>query len=124
MRKLIPLVFLILSACTTEKKPFELPKQTEGGWKLTASQPFQAAEWITRLGMKNATRASYTGPINTEVYFYELKSESAALECMQRWRTNPGESHFFKGDLFVVIRSDHPNRETKADFTRALQKLL
>jgi hypothetical protein len=124
MRIVILLLTLILSSCTSEKKPFEIPKQTEGGWKLTATESVQAPEWMTRLGMKKASKARYTGPIDTEVEFYELNSEPAALECMQLWRGDKAESRFFKGNFFVVIRTTHPNREILMDFTRSVQKAL
>lgn len=124
MRLLITVLALILSSCSTENKPFQPPQGVEGGWKLISSAPTQGPEWMQRLGVKQAFTASYAGPVDTVTEFYELKSDAAALECMQLWRGEKSESRFYKRNLFVVLRSSHPNREMLMDFSRAIQKTL
>jgi hypothetical protein len=79
---------------------------------------------MQRLGVKQGFTASYAGPVDTVAEFYELKSDASALECMQLWRGEKSESRFYKRNLFVVLRSSHPNREMLMDFSRALQKTL
>ena len=124
MRLLITLLVLILSSCSTENKPFQAPPGTEGGWKLTTSTPTEAPEWMTRLGIKQAVKARYAGPIDAEADIFELRSDAAALECIQLWKNVKAEDRFYKRNLFVVVRSPHPNREMLMDFSRAIQKAL
>lgn len=124
MRLIITLFILVLSSCTQENKTFEPPQGTEGGWKLVSSSAIQAPEWMTRLGLKQARQARYAGPIDTQADIYELRSDAAALECIQLWKNVPAEDRFYKRNLFVVVRSVHPNREMLMDFSRAISKAL
>lgn len=126
MRIAITLFALFLSACSKENKPFDLPKGVEGGWKLASSGPVDPPPpvWLNTLGLKSSFRASYTGPIDTVAEIYEFKADSSAFECKQRWRPVKGEDQFYLRNLFIVIRSPHPNKEMLMDFSRALQKAL
>jgi hypothetical protein len=125
MRIAISLLVLILSSCTKENKPFEVPKGVEGGWKLVSSTAINPPpDWLGPLGLKNSTHATYSGPIDTTVDFFEFKADSSAFECKQRWRPVKGEDQFYTRNLFIVVRSPHPNKEMMMDFSRALQKAL
>jgi hypothetical protein len=124
MRIAISLLILILSSCTQEYTPFAVPKGVEGGWKLTssASLPTPPPDWMSRLGLKRSIQASYSGPIDTVADIYNFNADSSAFESMQRWRPVKGEDQFYKNNVFVVVRSSHPNKEMLMDFSRALQK--
>lgn len=126
MRIVIPLFLLMLVSCAGPERPFEAPRATEGGWKLTTLGALPAAppEWMTRIGLKQSFEARYAGPIDTVADIYVFNAESSAFECMQRWRAVKTEDQFYKKNVFVVIRSPHPNREMLMDFSRALQKVL
>jgi hypothetical protein len=124
MRLLITVLALILSSCTSENKPFQAPPGLEGGWKLANAAPTSSPEWMQRLGIKQAIKANYTGTIDATADIYELRSDAAALECIQLWKNVKAEDRFYKRNLFVVVRSPHPNREMLMDFSRAIQKAL
>lgn len=124
MRNLLPFLLLLLTACSTPPKAFAPPQGTEGGWKLAATEALTPPEWMPKLGVKQALRLSYSGPIDATADVFEMASGTAAFECMQKWRATPGEDRFYRGSLFVVVRSTHPNREMMMDFSRALQKAL
>ncbi len=124
MRFIITVLALILSSCSTENKPFEAPPGLEGGWKLASVAPTTSPEWMQRLGIKQAIQANYTGTIDATADIYELRSDAAALECIQLWKNVKSEDRFYKRNLFVVVRSPHPNREMLMDFSRSLQKTL
>lgn len=124
MRILIPFLALILASCSQENKPFAVPLGTEGGWKLASNAPLAATppEFMRPIGLKQAVEARYSGPIDVVANIYEFKAESSAFEAMQKWRAVKGEDQFYKRNLFVVLRSEHPNKEMLMDFSRALQK--
>lgn len=124
MRLLIPLICLFLFSCTQETIAFAPPAATEGGWKLIGTAEVQAPEWMQRLGLKQAKKARYSGPIEIEADIYELRSDAAAFECAQKWKRLAGDWPLHKRNLFIVIRSPHPNREMLMDFSRALEKAL
>jgi hypothetical protein len=124
MRILIPLICLFLFSCTKETVPFAPPSATEGGWKLKGTNELAAPEWMTRLGLVKATTARYSGPIEIEAEIFEMRSDASALECTQLWKRRPDESHFNRGNLFIVLRSPQKNREMLMDFGRALEKAL
>ncbi len=127
MRVLILLVVLIFGSCETAMKELAVPAGAEGGWTLQSSAAMEAArrpEWMQRLGLKQAKTARYAGPIEMEADIYELRSDAAALECTQLWKRAPGDWQFIRRNLFVVLRSKHPNREMMMDFSRALEKAL
>ena len=124
MRLIITLLALILSSCTSENKPLAAPQGLEGGWQLSNSAPTTSPEWMQRLGLKQAIQANYTGTIDATADIYELRSDAAALECIQLWKNVKSEDRFYKRNLFVVVRSPHPNREMLMDFSRAIQKAL
>lgn len=125
MRIAITLLVLILSSCSSENKPFEIPKGTEGGWKLVSTTPLTSRpDWLNTIGLKNSTTASYNGPIDATVEIYEFGANTGAFECKQRWRPVKGEDQFYVRNLFIVVRSSHPNKEMLMDFSRALQKQL
>ncbi len=124
MRLLIPLICLFLFSCAKESVAFAPPALTEGGWKLGSKTDLQAPDWMQRLGLKQAVQARYAGPIEVHADIYELRSEAAALECSQLWKRVPGDWPLIKRNLFIVIRSPHPNREMLMDFSRALEKAL
>ncbi len=120
------LLFLLLS-CASTPKVLSLPLSTEGGWKqksLGPLDPSKRPEWMERLGVKAAQQAHYAGPIDVEVFLFQMSSSAAALECTQLWKKVPSESVMMKESYFVVFRSDHPNREMLMDFTRAFDKTL
>lgn len=127
-RLLISLFFLFsLLSCSTANKPLAIPSATEGGWKQTSNEPVDASrkpEWLSRLGLKESRSVKYSGNIDIQADFYELNSDASALECMQLWKRAPAESVLLKGNLFIVLRSNHPNREMLMDFSRALEKAL
>ncbi|WP_155121433.1 hypothetical protein [Bryobacter aggregatus] len=102
----------------------EIPKSVAGGWTLTTSEETAAPEWMQRLGLKQARRARYAGPIDVEADIFELRSDAAALECTQLWKRAPGDSPSMKRNLFIVVRSPHPQRELVMDFSRALENSL
>jgi len=126
MRIVITLLILFLSSCAKEIKPFEVPKGTEGGWKLTSTGPVDPPppDWINTLGLKSSRRANYSGPIDTTADIYEFNADSSAFECKQKWRPVNGEDNFYLRNFFIVIRSPHPNKEMLMDFSRAFQKSL
>lgn len=116
---------LLFCACQSAVKPLEIPAATEGGWKRTGLDALDASkkpEWMTRLGVKDAKRATFSGPIDVETDLYEMGSSAAALECTQLWKRVPSESLLMRDNYFIVIRSQHPNREMLMDFSRALEK--
>ncbi len=124
MRLIITLLALILSSCTSENKPLAAPQGLEGGWKLASAAPNTSPEWMQRLGLKQAIKANYTGTIDATADIYEFRSDAAALECIQLWKNVKSEDRFYKRNIFVVVRSAHPNREMLMDFSRAIQKAL
>lgn len=124
MRVLLGVMVLWLCGCASEPKAFVVPAGTEGGWKLAGQEEFAAPDWMKTLGIKRAVRARYGGPIDTVVDFHEMGSETAAFECAQKYQIKKTEDRFYKANLFVVVRSEHPNREMLMDFSRALQKGL
>ena len=124
MRLLIPLICLFLFSCTKETVAFAPPAATEGGWKLNSTEVAQAPDWMQRLGLKQAVKARYAGPIEVEADIYELRSDASAFECSQLWKRATGDWPFQHRNLFIVIRSPHPNREMLMDFSRALEKAL
>lgn len=124
MRLLIPLICLFLFSCTKETVAFAPPAATEGGWKLNSTGVAQAPDWMQRLGLKQAVKARYAGPIEVEADIYELRSDASAFECSQLWKRATGDWPFQHRNLFIVIRSPHPNREMLMDFSRALEKAL
>jgi hypothetical protein len=128
MRLLLALAAsLFLVSCTQESKPFSVPPATEGGWKLTSTGETPGEfrpEWMDRMGRKKSQTAVYAGPIDVSADFHEMSSDASALECTQVWRRAPGQACFHLRNLFIVIRSNHPNKEMTMDFSRALQKAL
>lgn len=124
---LAAILALFLASCQSESRPFAIPQMLEGGWRqasVSATVPSRQPEWMSRLGISKASTVRYDGSVEAEVDIYELRSSAAALECMQLWKRSPGESFLMKRNLFVVIRSTHPNREMVMDFSRALEKAL
>jgi hypothetical protein len=104
-----------------------MPDRTEGGWKKESSGALDASkrpEWMERLGVRDAQSIQYSGPIDVEVYLFQLSSSAAALECTQLWKKAPGSSVMMKENYFLVLRTQHPNREMLMDFSRALEKAL
>ncbi len=127
MRILTLTLILIFASCEGPQKDLAVPPATEGGWTLQSSVGMEAArrpDWMLRLGLKQAKTARYAGPIDIEADIYELRSDAAALECTQLWKRAPGDSPFIKRNLFIVLRTTHPNREMMMDFSRALEKAL
>ena len=124
MRLLIPFICLFLFSCTKETVVFAPPALTEGGWKLTSTGAALSPDWMQRLGLKQAVKARYAGPIEVEADIYELRSDASAFECSQLWKRATGDWPFQHRNLFIVIRSPHPNREMLMDFSRALEKAL
>lgn len=126
MRYILSFLLLILCACSSAPKPFEIPKAVEGGWKIASQGSISPApaEWLDRIGLTRSQSATYAGPIEITAEFYEFKADSAAFECKQRWRPVKGEDQFYTRNLFVVVKSPHPNKEMLMDFSRALQKSL
>ncbi len=128
MPLLLTLAFILLfSSCQSAVRPLELPAATEGGWRRSSLEALDASkkpEWMARLGVKDSKRATFTGPIDVEVDFYEMSSSAAALECSQLWKKLPAETFVMRDNYFLVIRSQHPNRESLMDFSRGLEKAL
>jgi len=128
MPLVLTLIFLIsLISCGGAPKALTIPDATEGGWKQALNEPLDASrkpEWLSRMGLKEARSVKYSGNIDVEADFYELGNDASALECMQLWKRAPAESVLLKRNLFIVLRSNHPNREMLMDFSRALEKAL
>lgn len=128
MHFFLSLIFLLsLLSCSSAPQPLKIPLATEGGWKQASNGPVDASrqpEWLSRLGLQQSRSVKYSGSIDVEADIYELKSSASALECMQLWKRSPAESVLLKGNLFIVLRSNHPNREMLMDFSRALEKAL
>ncbi len=124
MRLLAGATMLGLWGCAGEKKAFVAPEAVEGGWKASGKEEFTAEDWMQMLKIRRAVRVRYAGPTDIEVEFHEMPGETAAFECLQKYRAKGKEDRFYKGNLFVVVRSEHPNREMMMDFSRALQKGL
>jgi len=124
MRILLTLILLTFCSCTQSTQAFSPPPKIEGGWTLAASNSNDAPEWMGRLGLKQALRLQYSGPIDAVADIFEFNADTSAFESTQRWRKVNGEDQFYKRNLFVVIRSSHPNREMMMDFSRSLQKSL
>lgn len=124
----LSLFFLLtLLSCTSTPQQLKIPLATEGGWKQSANGPVDASrqpEWLSRLGLKQSRSVKYSGSIDVEADIYELNNSASALECMQLWKRSPAQSVLLKGNLFIVLRSNHPNREMLMDFSRALEKAL
>jgi hypothetical protein len=122
----LAVIFLLLS-CSSQPKVLSLPLLTEGGWKQKSSGPLDPSkrpEWMERLGLKDARQAQYSGPIDLEVFLFQMSSSAAALECTQLWKKSPSDSVMMKDNYFFVFRTEHPNREMLMDFTRAFEKTL
>jgi hypothetical protein len=118
---------LLSFSCQSTRPQIQLAAKVEGGWNRQVQEPLDPSkrpEWMERLGVQSAQRALYTGPIDVEVFFFELKSSASALECLQLWKKNPSESVMMKDRYFLVNRTQHPNREMLMDFSRALEKGL
>lgn len=121
------ILLFLLTGCQSAETPFQVPTALPGGWTQVSIAPTDAArkpEWMARLGITQARTVRYNGSIEADADIYELRSNAAALECMQLWKRTPGETFLMKRNLFVVIRSAHPNREMVMDFSRALEKAL
>jgi hypothetical protein len=113
-----------LWGCGGAAGPFVAPEAVEGGWKMSGKEGFEAEDWLKILKIRQAVRVRYEGPTDVEVEFYEMPGETAAFECLQKYRAKGKEDRFYKRNVFVVVRSGHPNREMMMDFSRALQKGL
>lgn len=121
---LTALLLCSLLSCSKESTALTIPPATEGGWKLSSTTQIESPDWMNRLGIRSAQKARYAGPMDVEADIYELRSDAAALECTQLWKRAEGDSPFIKRNLFIVVRSSHPNREMMMDFSRALDKAL
>lgn len=127
MRFVILMLVLIFASCESRLKDLSVPAGTDGGWTLQSNVEMDGArrpDWMRRLGLKQARTASYAGPIEIEADIYELRSDAATLECTQLWKHVPGDWQFIRRNLFVILRTSHPNREMMMDFSRALEKAL
>src|SRR4051794_31745672 len=86
-------LFLLLYSCARAPKSFEeiLPPELSGGWKRTAiTRSAAIPPAVSQLGNADAAEATYSGVGTVRLSVYRMKSETAAFELMQKWRTTDG----------------------------------
>ncbi|MDX2269056.1 MAG: hypothetical protein NW208_13185 [Bryobacter sp.] len=121
------LLLTLLAACQSAPTPLTIPPKVEGGWRQESAEALDTSkrpEWMERLGVKDARLVRYTGPTDVQVMWFQMSSSAAALECTQLWKRSPAQSVMMKENYFLVLESNHPNRETLMDFSRGLERAL
>lgn len=104
-RAILAALAAALMACSGEDKPPAMPAVLGGGWKLSGVSNPAPAPLLGSYEPARVWEASYSGTVPLTVTYNRMKSDTVAFELMQKWRSEPGATHFHRGPLFVVIRS-------------------
>jgi hypothetical protein len=117
---------LIATSCQPQRSladraPIAVPLQGTTRWQRTDTQAVAASELAA--GTVSGTRLIYTGPPSMTVDLYQMSSSGSAFEAAQKWRTTPGKSVAYRGDLFLVFNYSQPDsaREFATAFLTALK---
>ncbi|HWQ54697.1 MAG TPA: hypothetical protein VN442_13515 [Bryobacteraceae bacterium] len=125
-RRTLLLLVVALAGCRARKDAAAmLPENLAGKWRRTGSREVpaaQAPEPPVRSTVRRVVRADYAGPGAVEVTVYELSSNTAALDAVQRFQHAPGTVFFHKDEYFTVVRWQSADREDVGAFVRALEK--
>ncbi|MCX6623214.1 MAG: hypothetical protein NTY38_19550 [Acidobacteria bacterium] len=139
------LVLVALAGCSrkpgVKKEITAFPAAVAGGFRLgrTFQVPLDGAPPLARkLGLKAEARALYEGSTAMTVVVYEMNTQTAAFELMQKWpkpkpvepdpKTGKGDEmrrlYFQKGVYFVVVETNSDDASPLKPFTAALEKAL
>lgn len=116
-----------LSACGARRSSLRLPGRIDGGWELKSEAPLDAGAIpgeVRRLGLKQASQASYDGPVPISVKVYQMTTDAGAFEAGQKWRPAEGALAFHAGACFVVAESPGAGHDTLNRFAAAMEKAL
>jgi hypothetical protein len=101
-----------------------LPQTLAGTWKLIAQEteaPESAPQILRDLGLRNTTRARYSGPAEIDVAVYELASATVAFEARQKWTPVENTVSSHRDSCFVVVRST-AGRPNAIEFLTAFEQ--
>lgn len=105
-RTILAALIAALMACSSEEKPPSIPDVLGGDWKQAGvSNPASPTPLLGSYEPARVWEASYSGAAPLTVTYHKMKSDTVAFELMQKWRSEPGATHFHHGPMFVVIRS-------------------
>lgn len=125
-RRTLLLWVAALAGCRARKDAATLlPENVAGKWRRTGSRDLPAAELPeppARPTVRRVVRADYAGPGTMEVTLYELSSNTAAFDAVQRFQHAPETVFFHKDEYFTVVRWQGADREAVGAFVRALEK--
>ncbi|MGH9718876.1 MAG: hypothetical protein ACRD8O_01570 [Bryobacteraceae bacterium] len=96
-------------------------------WKRSSLSPKAPAGFpgeVRRFGVRSAHTAAYQGPGRIEADLYELNSDAAGLDLVQKWRPAANTVVFHRDRWFAVVRWDSAERDAVTAFVRALEKQL
>ncbi len=122
LRSLLIFALMIPMACNKQSKEV-LPLTVDSVWKLVESEPeTNIPEVVSKLGCKQARRASYEGPAKLTVTVFEMTSSAGAFEVLQKWRIERRTVPLQKDKYFVLVTG--ANDQVLAEFASAFEKVL
>lgn len=103
------------------------PETVAAVWHRTALRDVAASESpdpVPRTAVARLQSASYQGPGRLEARAYELTSEPAGLDLVQRWRPSADTVFFWAKRYFVVVKWEQADRHQLQAFVAELEKRL
>jgi hypothetical protein len=125
MRRFVLMILLLLIGCGRREGTLRevLPVQVQRTWTLRETKTIpreEAPAMIRSLGLKRALLARYEGNGSITVRVYEMSSQTAAFEMIQKWPQKDGPA-FYKSKYFIVAQNG-PDRATLASFLQGLEQ--
>jgi hypothetical protein len=74
------------------------------------------------LGLRRVRRARYEGSKTLEVVVYEMASQTAAFELLQRWQHDARKLAFYQDRFFYVVDSFEVSPASRQAFAKSLEQ--
>lgn len=104
-RAILAALAAVFTACSGGGKPPSIPTAIGGEWKQSGVSNPPSTPLLGTYEPARVWEATYSGPLPLTVTYNRMKADTVAFELMQKWRSEPGATHFHHGSMFVVIRA-------------------